>query len=143
VVVPALVVIVATAGLIWRYGSSGLLALVVLPVIVWRARQWARHAAYAESPSIIATRTGWLSREWQFAEIGKLQTLSLTASPFDRRHGMATLWLDTAGASSRDGVLRIPYLPVDVASALFDRLAGQMDADGRVRSEHEPEGEPA
>jgi putative membrane protein len=74
----------------------------------------------------VATRTGWLNREWEFAEIRKLQSLRVTASPIDRRHQMATLWLDTAGASSRDGILRIPFMPAAEAHALYERLAAEM-----------------
>jgi hypothetical protein len=40
---------------------------------------------------------------------------------------MATLWLDTAGATSREGILRIPFLPLTDARALYDRLAAGMD----------------
>ena len=127
VVVPSMVV-AGIAGLVtWRYGAPGLLVLTLLPLLVVRARLWVRHAGYAESAGLIATRTGWLNRTWEFAEIRKLQSLRLTASPFDRRLGMSTLWLDTAGASARDGVLRIPFLPAAEAHDLYDRLAAEMD----------------
>jgi putative membrane protein len=126
VVVPSSIVIGAAALLTWRYGPVGLLALAAVPLIVVRARLWARHAGYSESDGLVATRTGWLNREWEFAEIRKLQSLRVTASPIDRRHQMATLWLDTAGASSRDGILRIPFMPAAEAHALYERLAAEM-----------------
>jgi putative membrane protein len=127
-VLPSVVVAAAAIGLTWRYGPVGLPLLLAVPVLVLRARIWARHAGWAESGGLVAIRTGWLSRSWEFTEIRKLQSLRLTASPIDRRHGMATLWLDTAGASSRDGVLRIPFLPAAEARALYERLAASMDA---------------
>ena len=80
---------------------------------------------------LVAVRAGWLNKSWRFAEIRKLQSLALTESPFDRRHGMATLWMDTAGASSREGALRVRYLPIADARALRDRLAEGMDARRR------------
>jgi putative membrane protein len=124
---PSAIVAGLAAGLTWRYGPAGLLVLAGIPLLVWRARLWARHAGYAESGGLVATRTGWLSRSWEFAEIRKLQSLRLTSSPLDRRHGMTTVWLDTAGASSRDGVLRIPFLPAGEARVLYDRLSAEMD----------------
>jgi putative membrane protein len=128
VFVPAMLVAIVTVALTWRYGGAGLLALGTIPVLVLRARGWARRTSYAEMDGgVIAVREGWLSRSWRFVEVHKLQSLRLTESPFDRRHGMATLWLDTAGATSREGILRIPFLPLTDARALYDRLAAGMD----------------
>ena len=79
-------------------------------------------------------REGWLDKSWRFAETGKLQALRLSRSPFDRRHGMATLLLDTAGASPFEPPLRIRYLPEAEARALHDRLAALMDAGLRTRA---------
>ena len=130
IVVPTLVVGLAAAVALWRFGPIGLVVLGVLPLVVVRARLWAAHAAYAEIPGrLVAVREGWLNRSWRFTEIGKLQTVRLTESPFDRRHGMATLWLDTAGASSAHP-LRIPYLPAADARALYTRLVVTMEGGG-------------
>jgi putative membrane protein len=126
-VVPCAIAGGIAALLTWRYGPAGLLVLATIPLLVLRARLWARHAGYAEAGGLVATRIGWLNRSWAFTEIRKLQSLRLTASPLDRRHGMITVWLDTAGASSRDGVLRIPFLPAAEARGLYDRLAAEMD----------------
>jgi putative membrane protein len=49
--------------------------------------------------------------------------LAVVQGPFDRRHGMATLVLDTAGADATAPALRVRYLPEDDARALRDRLA--------------------
>lgn len=127
-VVPSLGVL-AVAGLgVWRVGSWGLLVLALLPLVFVRARVWARHAGWAEIDGrLIAVRHGWLNRSWDLAEITKLQTLRLSASPFDRRHGMATLWLDTAGARARNGGFSIPYLPAGLARELYERLARGLD----------------
>ena len=73
-------------------------------------------------------REGWLDKRWRFAEVRKLQSLSLSQSPFDRRHGMASVHMDTAGANPFEPPLRIRYLPEDEARALRDRLAAAMDA---------------
>ncbi len=128
-VVPASIVVTATAGLTWYYGVVGTLPLVaVMPVLFVRARAAARFAGYAATNRTVAVRGGWLNREWGLVEIRKLQALRVGQSPFDRRLGMATLWLDTAGASSSEGVLRISFLPEDEARDLRDRIASLMDA---------------
>jgi putative membrane protein len=140
IVGPSTLVVAATVVLTWRFGAAGLLAAVAIVPIVARARLWASHAGYAESESLVAVRTGWLTRRWAFAEVRKLQALAMTMSPFDRRHGMATLWLDTAGVSSRDGTLRIRFMPADEARSLYERLAEGMTRtnegyDGNDRDE--------
>jgi putative membrane protein len=127
-----LLALIAISG--WQFGWPALLALLLWPLVVLRARIWARHAGYAQSDGLIAVRTGWLNRSWEFTDLRKLQTLRITASPFDRRHGMATIWLDTAGASTRDGVLRIPYLPAAEARRVYEHLALRMDPPNHVSS---------
>lgn len=113
----------ATAVLTWRFGAWGWLALLWLPWSLHAARQHARRAGYAFNARLVAVRGGWFQRHWRFAEIGKLQALRLSQSPFDRRHGMATLWLDTAGAGAMAPPLRIRFVDATVARALHARLS--------------------
>lgn len=127
-IAPAVMTIIATAILTWVEGPVGLLTIVVVPLLWMRARALARFAGYAVTDRTIAVRGGWWHRSWGLAEIRKLQTLRVTASPFDRRLGMATLWLDTAGASAGDGVLRIPYMPTAEAKRLYAELTQRMTA---------------
>lgn len=125
---PAFIALVLTAVLTWRQGTWGLAGLALLPVLFLRAKIWARHAGYSLEGGLIAVREGWLDKSWRFAEPGKLQAIKLSRSPFDRHHGMATLVLDTAGASPMEPALRIRYLPEDEARRLHDQLAAAMDA---------------
>lgn len=126
VVVPGWLILGLSALAVARFGAWGALGLVLLPLVVVRARLWARHARYAVGERLVAVREGWLHRRWRFAEIGKLQGLRLSQSPFDRRLGMATLWLDTAGAALAELPLRIRYLPLAEAEALQRRLGGEI-----------------
>ncbi|HKS06338.1 MAG TPA: PH domain-containing protein [Gemmatimonadaceae bacterium] len=114
--------LLSIGGVLW-FGEWGLAFLALIPIGFIRARVWARYAAYAEENGVIAVREGWLRRTWRFAEVRKLQVLSMTETPFDRRAGMATLHLDTAGASADTLALRIRYLPRADAVALRDKLA--------------------
>ena len=92
----------------------------------WRARRIAAACGYACNDRLVAWRTGWLSKRWNFAEIGKIQALRLAQSPLDRRLGMARLLLDTAGASPFGAPLQLRQLPDDVARALSARLVAQL-----------------
>jgi putative membrane protein len=119
----SLFALAATAALCWRFGGWGLAMLAWVPWSAFAARQHARRAAYALNHRLVAVREGWWTRHWRFAELDKLQALRLSQSPFDRRHGMATLWLDTAGAGVSAPPLRIRFLPEAQARALFAHLA--------------------
>ena len=122
----ALLSLLACAALCWRFGAWGLLALAWLPWSLFVAQRHAAHAGYACEGELVAARGGWFSRHWRFAEIDKLQALQLARSPLDRLYGMATLSLDTAGASALAPPLRLRYLPEAEARALFERLGREL-----------------
>jgi putative membrane protein len=73
--------------------------------------------------SAIVFRSGWVWRYLTIAPLAKVQAVSVHESPFDRRHGMATLLVDSAGGSDAPHRVEIPYLPREVAGRLRDRLA--------------------
>ena len=129
--VPAVLTVAIAVGWSLARDPWGLALLLAVPLWFWRARVWARHAGWSVLDGLVAFRSGWIDRRWRFAEVGKLQALELTASPFDRRHGMATLRFDTAGANPLEGGLTIPYLPAEVARALYAQLSGRL-ADAPV-----------
>lgn len=110
----------------WHFGAWGLLGVVWLGWAVFVARQHARRAGFSFDGNLIAVRGGWWSRYWRWAEVDKLQALRLSRGPLDRRLGMASLWLDTAGAGSGAAAsgppLQIRFLPVAQAEALLARL---------------------
>lgn len=121
-----LVVLAASATLTWRFGPLGLVVLAMLPLQLWRARRIASACGYACNERLVAWRTGWLSKTWYFAEIGKIQAQRLARSPLDRGLGMASLLLDTAGASPLGSPLHLRQLPLEAARALSARLGAQL-----------------
>ena len=125
---PVIIVLIATTALCYFRGLPALGLLALLPLLYWRAVVWARHSAYSVSHGLVAFRGGWLSRHWRFAEIRKLQALEFMQSPFDRRHGMATLRFDTAGAGAMEPSLAIPYLPEAEARRLYESLSQSLGA---------------
>lgn len=125
----ALAILAITGVLLVFEGIPGLWALGLLPLAYVRARVWARYSGWALDGGLVAFRQGWLDRHWRFAETRKLHAIELRQSPFDRRHGMASLHLDTAGASPMSPPLAIPFLAVDDAVALASRLRALMPRD--------------
>lgn len=97
------------------------LVLVALLVPAWlfaraqyRARAWARPDGYAITRGGVITRTNAVIPE------RKIQTLHLWETPFQRRWGLATLLIDTAGGGS---AARAVDLHRDTAERLLLALA--------------------
>ncbi len=106
-----------------RLGPLGALLIGFwLPWAGYAAWRQVRFAGYSIDDLMIATRKGWWKREWRMAEIGKLQTVTLSRSPLDRMLGMATLLMDTAGGMGMGSPLRLRYLSEADARALQQRL---------------------
>ena len=112
---------------LWNFGPLGLVFVALwLPWVAYITWQHATHAGYAIDERMVATRSGWWTREWRFAEIGKLQAIRYGQSPLERRLGMATLLLDTAGGNALAEPLRLRFLPEADARALQARLAREI-----------------
>lgn len=113
----------ASAGLTFWFGAPGLLALFGLPWTVVSARGWAGFTRYAMDDRFLAFRDGWWSRRYALVELDKVQVVELSQSPFDRRHAMASIRVDTMAADPLGHGIDIPCLPVAEARALFAVLA--------------------
>ena len=119
---PLLVTAAATVVIGWRG-----LALAV-PLVAWAvvtARQHVRHLGWTATDEWVAFRSGWLTRSQTLVKVNRIQAVSTHASPLDRRASMARVRADTAGAGERSHRVDIPYLGVDIADALRERLAAQ------------------
>jgi putative membrane protein len=126
-------VTVAVLGLsLWR--AEALLLLALLPLLVLAAALERRHHLYALTDDLLFVARGvWRRRLW-LVPLRNVQSLSLVRGPFQRRLGLATLAIDTAGASLLDSP-RIVDLRGDAAEALAAeisrRRAGQPCSSGR------------
>jgi putative membrane protein len=112
--------------LAWNGAPWGLLLLAWLPWSAFKARRRAAHTAWALGGQLVAVREGWINRHWRFAEIDKLQALQLRRNPIDRRCGTASVWLDTAGAGALAPPLRVRFLPLAQAQALYAALSREV-----------------
>jgi len=88
------------------------------------ARQFVRYAEWSSSDLAVAYRAGWLWRHTTIARATRIQAVSVAESPFDRRTGMASVSVDTAGGDATYAV-DIPYLPRDVATNLYATLSSR------------------
>lgn len=99
-----------------------LLSLPLAPIAWWRAVTYTNHTRWALTRDALMFRSGWLTRHLHIVPRNRIQAVKISVSPFDRRQRMGTLIVDTAGASSVQGPLRIAYLDFDTASRLAQAL---------------------
>jgi putative membrane protein len=97
--------------------------LAFFSVWAWiSARIYTAHLGWAVVDGAVLFRTGWIWRHLTVARFSKVQAVAVTQSPFDRRHRMASVRVDTAGAADAAHRVDIPYLPVETAAELFGQL---------------------
>jgi putative membrane protein len=87
-----------------------------------------RNLGYALSERYFCARRGWAGRSTSIVPINKIQAVEVSQSPFDRRLGLATLSVDTAGQAYTGGGPHISNLPFDEARAVAGALAHRASA---------------
>ena len=94
---------------------ASLLALV-------HARLFVRHASYSLTPWGVVFKSGWWDRSVKLVRYSKVQTVERGETPLDRRSGMASVRIDTAGAERIGHTIDIPFLESSAATAVSQRL---------------------
>ena len=89
------------------------------------ARLFVRHAGYALTPWGVVFKSGWWDRSVKLVRYSKIQTVEQGETPFDRRTGMASIRIDTAGAERVGHTIDIPFLDTAVAAAVRQRLCDE------------------
>lgn len=105
----------------WIYSPWLLLALSLAPLQWFAARGWAAYSGHALDEKVFAVRHGWLGRVVVLARGDRTQVLRLSRTPFDRRHGTASLEMDVAGGGLSER-LRLPFMALRDAEDAFARL---------------------
>lgn len=102
-------------------------AFAIVAVLgVWgvvEAHHYVRRLGWSRSEHAVCFKSGWLWQAITIVPIPKVQSVSFQESPFDRRWGMASVAVDTAGAGGHQ--VDVPYLSRDVADDLHNALASQ------------------
>jgi putative membrane protein len=109
-------------GAMWALGVTAVLA--VLGLI--HGHLYVATMGWAKTDRVIAFKRGWLGRTLVIVPLSKIQAVQLEESPFDRRHHMASLSVDTAGAGANR--VDIPYLSRPVAEEARLTLANEAAA---------------
>jgi membrane protein YdbS with pleckstrin-like domain len=125
--VVAVVLALGTAAWGAVLGAGVVLALGV--VAEWIARRRVRAWRYAEREDDLLVQRGPLFSRLSVVPYGRMQFIDVTAGPFERSFGLATVRMHTAAAASD---ARIPGLSGAEAARLRDRLAelGEAQAAG-------------
>jgi putative membrane protein len=125
---PALVAILALTW--WR--PSAILLLALLPLLAVAAALERRFHRYALGDELLFVARGvWRRRLW-LVPLRNVQALSISRSLLQRRLGLATLSLDTAGASLLDSP-RIVDLRGDAAEAVAAEISRRRRAHSSGR----------
>ena len=111
----------------------GLWPLLFVPLVYGLNVLSYRRLGYLLGERYFRTRRGWLNRSTHLVPIRKAQVLVVRQTPFDRRHGVATLVVDTAGQATTGGGPQIHNVPWSEALLLARELA-QRAAAMRYRS---------
>lgn len=123
-----LALLAIVASLFWPQALVALVPLSLVAALV--VLQWRRHRYVLTEQAIYVSEGLFRHRLW-IMPYGKAQTISVTRSPLQRRFGLASVAVDTAGASLfRSPIVR--DLDHDAADALAARLLQEYRAARRL-----------
>ncbi len=105
-----------------------LLGVLLVPVLAYLSRRTVASIAWGLDANALHVRSGWLRHRRGIVRLSKVQSVLIRRSPFDRRHRMAALRVDTAGSGSEYAV-HLPYLEEDTAQ----RLAAMLNREAATR----------
>ena len=105
----------------------GLWPLLFIPAVYALNVMSYRHLGYWLGDRFFRMRSGWLSRATHIVPIRNIQSIVVRQTPFDRRHKVSTLVVDSAGQTNTGGGPRIRNVPaadvLNVARTLAHRAA--------------------
>ena len=128
----ALLIAVSAGGLAF-VNLRFLWLLAALP-LAWMVARWQyRMRGYALAAEHVVLRSGVLNRITWIVPDDKIQTLHLTTTPFQRRHGLASLEVDTASGGSQPTLIDVGL--ADAESLLAEMAARARAARARRRAE--------
>jgi membrane protein YdbS with pleckstrin-like domain len=123
VTLPLLVAAVVAGALTAGPAGAGASALLVLAATAYALALLRRRVlswGFAERDDDLLVRRGVLVRRLTVVPYGRMQFIDVTAGPFERAFGLATVQLHTAAAASD---ARIPGLDAADAARLREQLA--------------------
>src|SRR5215475_2172235 len=110
------------------WGIAALWPLALSPLVYFISVANYRNLGYTLSGRYFCARRGWAGRSTHVVPIDKIQAVEVRQSPLDRRLGLATLSVDTAGQAYTGGGPQINNLPIDEAREIAGALAHRASA---------------
>jgi putative membrane protein len=120
-VVPALAVLTHLAA-----GWFSLAWVAAFPLVYYMSLRIYRRTGYWADDMYLLSRRGGLNRHTLYLPVRSLQSVIVRENWFDRRLGLATLVVDTAGQTNTGGGASIGNLPMDEARKIQAALVRSM-----------------
>lgn len=120
-----LVIFVVMLANIRPLGWFTLFFLPAFPLAYFLNVKLYRNRGYWLDERYLISRKGWFNRRTLYLPVRVVQNVAVTQSPFDRRLGLATIVVDTAGQTNTGGGPTIANLPLDEARRLQTQLTEQ------------------
>lgn len=89
-----------------------------------------RNKAYALRERDVIYRSGWLIQSVRVCPFNRIQHCSVDSGVFERRYGLASLSVYTAGGAEAD--MKLPGLPKDVAANMREFILSQTNPEKSV-----------
>ncbi|MCP3957949.1 MAG: PH domain-containing protein [bacterium] len=118
----AILVLLLAISFVPSGGWSLVAVFLLVPLAVIHSQLYVRRSGYALTPAAVLYRSGSWIRRVSIVPFGKIQVLRLRQTPFDRRNQMATVQVDTAGATIGGHRVKIDYLDTETAREVLKRL---------------------
>lgn len=114
----------------WLWAAVSVWALLA-PVLLWIAWAWPRweypRIGYRLLPDRVEAWRGLWWRRWWSVPCARVQFTDVGQGPLQRKHGIATLQVHTAGVASSE--VEVPGLPLALALQIRDWLVDRSDDD--------------
>jgi putative membrane protein len=117
---PPLALLALALGFVWPLAWLGFLVVAAFAAVETIA---ARPHGWRLENGMLHVRDGWFSQDYWMLPVANVQSVSFSTGPLQRRLGLATVAVDSAGAQSHG--LRIRNLALDQARALVESLRPQ------------------
>jgi membrane protein YdbS with pleckstrin-like domain len=111
----------------WFMALAGSAWLVITAFSYWLIKKSFSRKAYAMRERDVLYRTGWIIRRLHICPFNRIQHCSVHAGPLERKYGLASISLFTAGSEGSD--LRIPGLTEETASTIREFIMQKVRKD--------------
>jgi len=131
------IVVVAATGVLIYFSENlhhpAWIILISLAIVVFASLNWIlvkrsfHRKSYAVREHDIMYQTGWLVQSLRVCPFNRIQHCSVDVGLFERKYGLATLSVYTAGGNEAD--MKIPGLTTEIAASLRELVTRKTGID--------------